>query len=60
MARHGTPTAFGGYLDIVCDMAFYDAAVPVGLRWQRPAMRAGRRCCWRPSCVPARLSWGRR
>jgi len=29
VARHGTPTAFGGYLAIVCDMAFY-AAVPVG------------------------------
>ncbi len=29
VARRGTPTAFGGYLDIVCDMVFY-AAVPVG------------------------------
>lgn len=29
VARHRTPTAFGGYLDIVCDMAFY-AAVPLG------------------------------
>jgi phosphatidylglycerophosphate synthase len=29
IARQGKPTPFGGYLDIVCDMAFY-AAVPVG------------------------------
>jgi len=33
--RHG-PTAFGGYLDIVCDMAFY-AAVPLGFALARPA-----------------------
>jgi phosphatidylglycerophosphate synthase len=29
IARQAGPTAFGGYLDIVCDMAFY-AAVPFG------------------------------
>ena len=29
IARHRRPTAFGGYLDILCDMFFY-AAVPVG------------------------------
>ncbi len=29
IARRGQSTGFGGYLDIVCDMAFY-AAVPVG------------------------------
>lgn len=29
VARRNGPTAFGGYLDIVCDMAFY-AAVPFG------------------------------
>src|SRR5947209_691014 len=29
IARHSRSTAFGGYLDIVCDMAFY-AAVPLG------------------------------
>ncbi len=29
IARRGRPTAFGGYLDIVCDMTFY-AAVPLG------------------------------
>ncbi len=29
IARRTRPTAFGGYLDIVCDMAFY-AAVPLG------------------------------
>lgn len=29
IARHGRATPLGGYLDIVCDMAFY-AAVPVG------------------------------
>ena len=34
-ARHGTPTPFGGYLDIMCDMAFY-AAVPVGFALARP------------------------
>lgn len=35
VARRGTPTAFGGYLDIVCDMAFY-AAVPVGFALADP------------------------
>lgn len=35
VARHGMPTAFGGYLDIVCDMAFY-AAVPVGFALAEP------------------------
>lgn len=35
VARHGRPTAFGGYLDIVCDMAFY-AAVPLGFALARP------------------------
>jgi phosphatidylglycerophosphate synthase len=29
IARQGGPTAFGGYLDIVCDMVFY-AAIPLG------------------------------
>ncbi|WP_425066231.1 CDP-alcohol phosphatidyltransferase family protein [Reyranella sp.] len=29
VARHTRPSAFGGYLDIVCDMIFY-AAVPLG------------------------------
>ncbi|MDI1287591.1 MAG: CDP-alcohol phosphatidyltransferase family protein [Reyranella sp.] len=29
IARHGKSTPFGGYLDIMCDMAFY-AAVPLG------------------------------
>ncbi|MBI3197230.1 MAG: CDP-alcohol phosphatidyltransferase family protein, partial [Rhodospirillales bacterium] len=29
IARQGKPTPFGGYLDIMCDMAFY-AAVPLG------------------------------
>lgn len=29
IARHKGVSAFGGYLDIICDMAFY-AAVPVG------------------------------
>jgi phosphatidylglycerophosphate synthase len=29
IARRGSPSPFGGYLDIVCDMAFY-AAVPFG------------------------------
>jgi phosphatidylglycerophosphate synthase len=36
IARHGTPTPFGGYLDIMCDMAFY-AAVPVGFALANPA-----------------------
>ena len=35
IARHGNPTPFGGYLDIVCDMAFY-AAVPVGFALASP------------------------
>ena len=35
VARHGRPTALGGYLDIVCDMAFY-AAVPLGFALARP------------------------
>ncbi len=35
VARHGRPTAFGGYLDIVCDMAFY-AAVPLGFALAQP------------------------
>lgn len=35
IARHKGPTAFGGYLDILCDMAFY-AAVPVGFACARP------------------------
>jgi len=35
IARHGTLTPFGGYLDIVCDMAFY-AAVPVGFALASP------------------------
>ena len=36
IARHGAPTSFGGYLDIMCDMAFY-AAVPVGFALADPA-----------------------
>jgi phosphatidylglycerophosphate synthase len=36
IARHGPPSPFGGYLDIVCDMAFY-AAVPVGFALASPA-----------------------
>ena len=36
IARQGSPTAFGGYLDIVCDMAFY-AAVPLGFALASPA-----------------------
>lgn len=36
VARQGSPTRFGGYLDIVCDMAFY-AAVPVGFALAQPA-----------------------
>ena len=35
VARHSHATAFGGYLDIVCDMVFY-AAVPVGFALARP------------------------
>jgi phosphatidylglycerophosphate synthase len=35
IARHNGATAFGGYLDIVCDMLFY-AAVPVGFALARP------------------------
>lgn len=35
VARQGRPTALGGYLDIVCDMAFY-AAVPLGFAFARP------------------------
>lgn len=35
VARHGRPTALGGYLDIVCDMAFY-AAVPLGFALAQP------------------------
>jgi phosphatidylglycerophosphate synthase len=36
IARQQGPTPFGGYLDIVCDMAFY-AAVPLGFALARPA-----------------------
>jgi phosphatidylglycerophosphate synthase len=36
VARQGSPTRFGGYLDIVCDMAFY-AAVPLGFALAQPA-----------------------
>lgn len=35
VARHAGPTAFGGYLDIVCDAAFY-AAVPFGFALATP------------------------
>jgi phosphatidylglycerophosphate synthase len=35
VARHSGPTSFGGYLDIVCDMAFY-AAVPLGFAFAHP------------------------
>jgi len=35
IARHKGPTDFGGYLDIMCDMAFY-AAVPIGFALARP------------------------
>ena len=35
IARQGPTTAFGGYLDIVCDMAFY-AAIPVGFALASP------------------------
>lgn len=36
IARQGKPTPFGGYLDIMCDMAFY-AAVPLGFALANPA-----------------------
>jgi len=36
IARQGKPTPFGGYLDIMCDMAFY-AAVPLGFALAVPA-----------------------
>lgn len=36
IARHGKPTPFGGYLDIMCDMVFY-AAVPLGFAFADPA-----------------------
>jgi phosphatidylglycerophosphate synthase len=36
IARHVGPTAFGGYLDIVCDMVFY-AAIPLGFALADPA-----------------------
>ena len=36
IARQGEPTPFGGYLDIMCDMAFY-AAVPLGFAFAVPA-----------------------
>jgi phosphatidylglycerophosphate synthase len=35
IARHGAPTPFGGYLDIMCDMGFY-AAVPLGFALASP------------------------
>lgn len=35
IARQGKPTPFGGYLDIMCDMAFY-AAVPLGFALASP------------------------
>lgn len=35
VARQGSPTVFGGYLDIVCDMVFY-AAVPLGFAFAHP------------------------
>jgi phosphatidylglycerophosphate synthase len=35
VARQGRPTAFGGYLDIFCDMVFY-ASVPVGFALAQP------------------------
>ena len=35
VARHRGPTRFGGYLDIMCDMAFY-AAVPLGFALADP------------------------
>jgi phosphatidylglycerophosphate synthase len=39
IARQGEPTPFGGYLDIMCDMAFY-AAVPLGFALADPANAA--------------------
>ena len=36
VARHRRPTAFGGYLDILCDMVFY-AAIPLGFGLAQPA-----------------------
>jgi phosphatidylglycerophosphate synthase len=36
IARHVGPTAFGGYLDIVCDSVFY-AAVPLGFALTGPS-----------------------
>jgi phosphatidylglycerophosphate synthase len=36
IARQGPLSTFGGYLDIVCDMAFY-AAVPLGFALANPA-----------------------
>ena len=36
VARQRGPTAFGGYLDIMCDMVFY-AAVPLGFALAAPA-----------------------
>ncbi|MDP1964198.1 MAG: CDP-alcohol phosphatidyltransferase family protein [Reyranella sp.] len=36
IARQGEPTPFGGYLDIMCDMAFY-ATVPLGFAFGDPA-----------------------
>lgn len=35
VARHSQATSFGGYLDIMCDMAFY-AAVPMGFALAGP------------------------
>lgn len=35
IARQSSATAFGGYLDIVCDMLFY-AGVPLGMGLARP------------------------
>lgn len=35
VARHSRATAFGGYLDIVCDMVFY-AVVPLGFALAQP------------------------
>lgn len=39
IARAGGPSDQGGYLDIVCDYAFY-AAVPFGFAWADPARNA--------------------
>ncbi len=36
IARQGNATPFGGYLDVVCDIAFY-AAVPLGFALAAPA-----------------------